>query len=148
MRIAHVSHFFPILEGGTLIVAPEFGPCVERGEIDERFGKTPCLPVRGTACQVLRDMEPERHREFLLLDGGDIEIRRWRDAFLRQLDAIVDRLYGARAEDLAGHELGRHDRGRELLEQGLSVWPEPEQQLGHEYGHQPGPRAPKIRLHG
>ncbi len=44
----------------------------------------------------------------------------------RQLDAIVDRLHGARAEALAGHELGRHDRGRELLEEGLSVWSEPE----------------------
>src|SRR2546428_310585 len=128
MRIAHVSHFFPILEGGTLIVAPEFGTRVERGEIDERFGKAPCLPVRGTACQVLWGMEPERHREFLLLDGGDIEVRRWRDAFLRQFDAIVDRLHSARAEDLAGHELGWHDCCRELLEEGLSVWSEPEQQ--------------------
>ena len=120
--IAHVGHLFPILEGGTLIVTPEFGTRVEGGKIDQRFGVSPRLPVRGAACQVLRDMEPERHRE-LLLDGGDIEVRRGRDPFLRQRDAIVDRLHGARAEDLAGHELGRHDRGRELLNRGCPSGP-------------------------
>jgi hypothetical protein len=127
MRIAHVGHLFPILEGGALIVAPEFGTRVKHGKIDERFGESPRLPVRGAPCQVLRDMEPEPHRQLLLLDGGEIEVRRWRDAFLRQLNEIVDRLHGPRAEDFAGHELGRHDRRRELLKKGLSIRPKPEQ---------------------
>ena len=98
--------------------------------------------------QVLRKVEPERHRELLLLDGRDVEVRGGCDPPFRQLDAVVDRLHGARAEDLPGHELGRHDRRRELLEQGLPVPPEPEQEIRHDEGHQPRQRAPEIRRHG
>ncbi len=99
------------------------------------------LPVRGAPRQVLRDVEAERRRELLLLDGGEIEIGRRRDAALRQRDAIVDRLHRAGAEHLAGHELGRHDRGGELLEHRLPVASEPEQQVGHEHRHEPRERA-------
>ena len=59
---------------------------------------------------------------------------RRRDASLRQRDAIVDRLHRAAAEDLAGHELGRHDRGGELLEHRLAVAAQPEQQSGMNTG--------------
>ena len=86
-RIARVGDLLPVLERGALIVAPEFGARVERGPIGERLGEAARLPVGGAAHQVLRDVEAERHRQFLLLDGGEVEIRRRRDAALGQRDA-------------------------------------------------------------
>ena len=41
----------------------------------ERLGEALRLPVRGAARQVLRDVEAERHRQLLLLDGGEVEVR-------------------------------------------------------------------------
>ena len=40
------------------------------------------LPVRRAARQVLRDVEAERHRQLLVLDGGDVEICGRRDRAL------------------------------------------------------------------
>ena len=145
--IAGIAHLFPVLEGRTLIVAPELGPRVERGEIGERLRESPRLPVLGAAAQVLGDVESERHRHFLLLDRGEVEVRGRRDAPLGQRDAVVDRREGPAPEDLAGRELGRHDRGRELLEHGLAVAAEPEQDVRHEEGHQPRERAGEVRGH-
>jgi hypothetical protein len=39
------------------------------------------------------------------------------------------------AEHPARQEFGRHDRGGELLENRLTVAPEPKQQVGHENRH-------------
>ena len=133
------ADLLPVLEGGALIVAPEFRARVERRPIGERLGEAARLPVRRAPHQVLRDVEAERVRQLLLLDGGEVEVRRRRDAPLRHRDAIVDRLHRAGAEDLARQELGRHDRGGELLEDRLPVAPEPEQQVGHEDRHEPAP---------
>ena len=105
------------------------------------------LPVRGAARQVLRDVEAERHRHFLVLDGGEVEIARRRDAPFGQLDAIVDRLHRAGAEDLAGREFGRHDRGGEIREHRRAVAPQPEQQVRHEHRHEPRQRRAEIDRH-
>ena len=71
-------------------------------------------------------MESKRVRQFLLLDGAEIEIRRRRDPSLRQLNQIVDRVHFSRAKYSSGHELCRQDRGSEVLEYGLSVCPQAE----------------------
>ena len=80
------------------------------------------------------------HRQLLLLDRGDVEIGGRRDAAFGQFHQVVDRRHRAAAEDLAGEELGRPDRGGEFLEQRRAVRPEAEQEVGHEHRHQPGQR--------
>src|SRR5207249_6136262 len=82
-RIARVGHLFPVLERRAAIIAPELGSRVERRKVDERFSESPRLPVRRAAAQVLRDVEPEGHRELLFLDGRDIEVGGRRDPAFR-----------------------------------------------------------------
>ena len=126
-RIAQVAYIFPILKGRALIVAPEFRARVQRREIGERFHETARRPVGRAACQILRNVETERHRQFLILDGGDIEIGGRRDPPLGERDAIIDRPHGAAAEELSGHEFGALDRCGEVFEYRFAVGAEPEQ---------------------
>jgi ATP-dependent helicase YprA (DUF1998 family) len=92
-------------------------------------------------------VEAKGRGELLLLDGGDVEVRRRLDPSLGQLDAIVDRLHPPAAEHPARQELGRLDRSGELLEHGLTVRAQAEQQIGHEHRDEPRERPPEIGLH-
>ena len=105
------------------------------------------LPVGGAARQILVDMEAERHLRRLMLDRGEVEVRRRRDAAFRQLQHVVDRLHRAGAEDFAGRELGRHDRGGEFLEHRLPVGVQPVKNIRHEHRHQPRQRGAVIDCH-
>ena len=92
-------------------------------------------------------MKAERVRELLLLDGGEIEVRWGRGAPLRQRDAVIDRLHGPRAEHFARRKLGRHDRGRKLLEDGQTIPAEPEQEVRHEDRDKLCQGAAEVRRH-
>ena len=117
------------------------------GPIGQRLGEALGLPVGGAPRQVLRDVEAERHRHLLILDGGEVEISRRRDPALRHLDAIVDRLHLARAENFARRELGRHDRGGEIRKHRRAVRLHAEQQVRHEHRHEPRQRLAEIDRH-
>ena len=61
--------------GGAPVVAPELGTRVEARPIDQRLLETERLPVGRAARQILLDVEAERRRQHLVLDGRDVEIR-------------------------------------------------------------------------
>ncbi len=106
--------------------------------------------ARQSAARRLRycvDVKAERHRQLLLLDRGDVEVCGRCDPTLGQLDQIVDRRHPARAEDFSGHELGRPDRRRELLEQRLAFGIEAKEEIGHEHRYQPRQSPAEIGVH-
>ena len=146
-RVARIADLFPVLEGRALVVAPELGTAVEFGEIRQGLFEAFRLPVGGAARQILRNVETERVCQFLVLDRCEVEVRRRLDVAVRQRHAIVDRLHCAGAERLAGQEFGGDDGRGEFLEHRLAVGAEPEQQVGHEYRHQPRQRAAEIDRH-
>ena len=69
------------------------------------------------------------------------------DMTVGERDTIVDRQHGARAEDFSGCKFGRRDRRGELLEDGLSVAAEPEEQVRHEYWDEARQRLLEIDGH-
>ena len=92
-------------------------------------------------------MEAERHRQLLLLDSGDVEIRGGRDPAFGQFDAVIDRRHRAAAEDLAGSEFGRVDRRCEFFEERLAIGAQPEQQVRHENRDEPRESLSEIGVH-
>ena len=146
-RIARVGHLLPILERGTAVVAPEFGAAIERRKIGERLGEAAVPPIGSAPRQVLADVEPERHRQLLFLDHGDVEIGGRRDTPFGQFNAIIDWRHCAATEDPAGSELGRPHGCSEFLKERLAVGAQPEKQVGHEDRHQPRKALSKIRAH-
>ena len=71
-RVARIADLFPIPEGGAAVVAPEFGAGIQRREVGERLGRPALAPIGGAAREILIDVKPERHRQLLLLDRGDV----------------------------------------------------------------------------
>ena len=99
------------------------------------------------AREVLVDVVAERHGEFLLLHGGEVEVRGLLDPALAHGEHVVDGLHVARTEDDARRELGGHDGFGEFGEERPALGREPEHDVRHEDGDEPGERAAEIRLH-
>ena len=145
--IARVGDFLPVLEGGALIVAPEFRSRVKRRKVDERFGITSLLPVARATAEILRYVETERHRQLLLLDGGKVEVCRRRNLSLGHFDHVVDRFHGAGPKGFSWHEFAWLNSCSKVLEHRFPIRAEAKQEIGHEHRHQPRQRLTKVDLH-
>ena len=131
-----------------MVVAPELRARVQLGKAGDGLGEAARLPVLRPAREVLVDVVAERHGEFLLLHGGEVEVYRLLDPALAHGEHVVDGLHVARTEDDARRELGGDDGFGELSEERLALRREPEHDVGHEDGDEPRERAAEIRLHG
>ena len=123
------------LECGALVVAPELGAAIQRGEVDHGLGVATRAPVGGTAGQVLGNVKAEGHRHLLLLNSRDVQIGRRGDALVCHLHQVVNGLHLTGAEYLTGGELGGDDGRGEVGKDRLTVGTQAEQDVGHKDGH-------------
>ena len=117
------------------------------GQSVKRLGEAQGLPVGCATAEVLADVEPEGHRQFLFLHRGYVQVGGRFDASFRQIHHVVYGGHCAGAEHLSGGELGGNYGLGEILEYRLAVGVQAEKQVGHEHRHQHGQGAAEVGLH-
>ena len=146
-RVTHIRNFFPVLKGGSLVVAPELGASVEGGPVHQAFSVAQRAPVGGASAKILPDVESERHRQNLLLNGSQVQVHRRLNQPVGQLYKVIYRLHLPGTEHLARGKLGGNDNLGKLLEQGLAIRPQAKEDVRHKDGRQPGNGPPEVNRH-